>query len=591
MPADPIRRRLAAILAADVVGYSRLMGANEEGTLAALNAHRSEAIDPAIARFRGRLFKTTGDGMLVEFASAVDAVRCAVAIQESVGARNEDVVEDHRITFRIGVHLGDVMVQDDDVYGDGVNIAARLEGIAEPGGVCISDDVHRQVRGRIEIAFDDLGAQDLKNIAEPVEAFGIRTGTVSAATPAPSPAAQPAATSAAARSAGKPSIVVLPFQNMSADPDQEFFTDGISEDIITELSRYPSLFVIARHTAFTFKGKSIKASEVGGELGVDYVLEGSVRKAGNRVRITAQLIEAATDNHVWAERYDRQLDDIFEVQDEVTQSIVATLPGRLQAADAERVKTKPAENLAAYDHMLRGKIYHHRFTKEDNALGLAAVDQAIELDPNYAEPHAWKSCLLGQALARGFLPEEGLFDKIVENVNKAVKLDNENTECHRILCEIAMWHRDFDRAVPHSDKALSLNPNDPRIVAQKGELLTWTGDPEAAVEVIEQALALDPFGQDERIHLLGYALYTLGRYQEAAEALKRVANPKVAHLAFLAASRAELEDDGAASALTAEILCMNPEFTITSHVASIPYRNPAHREHYRASLAKAGLPE
>ncbi|MEE8144524.1 MAG: adenylate/guanylate cyclase domain-containing protein, partial [Kiloniellales bacterium] len=333
-----MERRLAAILAADVVGYSRLMGEDEVGTLTALKAHREELIGPRITARRGRIVKLIGDGILAEFPSAVEAVECAVEIQEAMAERNADLPGERQLAFRIGINLGDVVVEGDDIYGDGVNIAARLEGIAIPGGICIARNVFNQVKGKVDLEFDDLGAQQVKNIAEPVHVFQVHgLGFAAPQIEAPPTGANDLR--------DKPSIAVLPFTNMGGDPDQEYFADGITEDIITELARFQSLLVIARNSAFTYKGKAVRVQDVGRDLGVNYVVEGSIRKAGNRVRLTVQLVEAATGNHVWAERYDRDLTDIFELQDELTRTIVATLPRRLESADAERIRRKPPSNM------------------------------------------------------------------------------------------------------------------------------------------------------------------------------------------------------------------------------------------------------
>src|SRR6266436_1878826 len=368
-------RRLAAVLAADMVGYSRLMEVDETGTLARLKTHRIELIDPCIAKNRGRIIKTTGDGMLVEFYSVADAVLCAAEIQ-----------------LRIGINLGDVIVEENDIFGDGVNVAARLEMLAEPGGICVSGAVREQVGDRLDqIAFEDLGEQAVKNIARPIRVFRIRLEQDP--TTAPESAKDAAAATATVK---KPSIAVLPLANMSGDPEQEFFADGLTEDIITELSRFHDLLVISRNSTFVHKGKAVKVQEVAREFGVEYVLEGSVRKAGDRIRVTVQLIDAETDRHIWAERYDRQLEDIFAIQDEMTRAIVATLPGRVEAATHDRAKRKPTDNMAAYECVLAAKVLHHRSMREDNAQAQRLLDRALALDPNYAHAHAWKACVLGQ---------------------------------------------------------------------------------------------------------------------------------------------------------------------------------------------------
>jgi adenylate cyclase len=366
-----VERRLTAIFAGDVAGYSRLMGADEEGTLSRLNAHRREFLEPKIAEHRGRIVKRTGDGILIEFASAVDAARCAVEIQHGMIERNAPEPQDKRIEFRIGIHVGDVIIEDGDMFGDGVNIAARLEGIAQPGGICISDDAYRQVRGKLDANFQNAGEQELKNIARPVRVYHLRPGGGATETPA---LALP----------DKPSIAVLPFQNTSGDPEQEYFADGMVEDIITGLSRIKWLFVIARNSTFTYKGRAIDVKQVGRELGVRYVLEGSVRKAADRVRVSGQLIDAATGAHVWAQRFDRRLEDIFALQDEITLNVVGAIEPSLRDAEIERAKRKRPDSLDAYDLVLRAIPHVYLAMPEEAAKALPLLEQALVLDPSYA---------------------------------------------------------------------------------------------------------------------------------------------------------------------------------------------------------------
>ncbi len=379
MARQSVERRLAAILSADVVGYSRLMEEDEDGTLSVLQAHRAELIDPTIAAHRGRIVKLMGDGALVEFASVVDAVECAVAVQRGMAQRNANVPEDKRIDFRIGINLGDIIIEGTDIYGDGVNVAARLQELAAPGGIALSATAHEHAMAKVDVGFRDGGEHELKNITKPVRIYHWSDDA--------SPQADMADTESSLPLPDKPSIAVLPFDNMSGDPEQEFFADGLTEDIITELSRFRSLFVIARTSSFAFKGQSVNVGEIGRKLGVQYVVEGSIRKAGDQVRITAQLVEAETGNHIWAERYDRELADIFAVQDEVVQAIVGTLVGRLAKAGAERALRKSGENLTAYDLVLRGKHYLERGSKDDVLEARAIFEQALELDPNHARAY------------------------------------------------------------------------------------------------------------------------------------------------------------------------------------------------------------
>ncbi|HEX4235673.1 MAG TPA: adenylate/guanylate cyclase domain-containing protein, partial [Caldimonas sp.] len=391
-----LRQRLATILVADVAGYSRLMGSDECGTVAALDSARA-VFREAIASHQGRVVDMAGDSVLAVFDSAAGAVDCALMVQCSLGDAARELAEDCRMLFRIGIHLGDVMEKSDgSVYGDGVNIAARLEGLAEPGGVAVSESVLAVVKRRVAASFDELGEQRVKNIAEPVRAYRVRSAAAGAAPGASGDNGAAQSGRAAGQSVprdrvDKPSIAVLPFNNMSGDSEQEFFADGITEDIITELSRFRELFVISRNSSFKYKGKAVEVQKFARELGVQYVVEGSVRKVGQRVRITVQLIDATTDRHLWAERYDRELEDIFAIQDEVTSAIVATLPGRVEAAARDRASRLTTDNLAAYECVLTGKVLHHRGNREDNARAQRLLQRAIELDPNYAHAHAWKA--------------------------------------------------------------------------------------------------------------------------------------------------------------------------------------------------------
>ncbi len=580
-----MERRLAAILVADMVGYSRLIRADEEGTIVAFNALRADLIDPKIAEHHGRIVKLMGDGMLVEFSSVMDAVRYAVETQRGITAHEAGVPAEKRIAFRIGINLGDVVIDGDDIHGDGVNVAARLEGLADPGGICVSGAVYDQVKNRTELAFEDLGEQDVKNIDESVQVWKwVADGTKARAPEIAATGAPPLP--------DKPSMVVLPFVNMSGEVEQDYFADGLTEDIITELSRFQSFFVIARNSAFVYKGKPVKMQDVGRELGVHYVVEGSVRKAGDRLRVVVQLIEAASGNHVWAERYDHDLIDIFDLQDEVTRSIVAAIPGRLESADLNRIKRKRPADMAVYDYVLRGKMHHHRATREDNAEALRLLDKAIELDPEFAEAYAWKACTLGQALARGFGDnKEELFARDVEAVEKALSLDENNFECHWIMCEVRMMVARMDEAELHHQKALALNPNDPRVVAQRSELLTWLGRPVEGVDWARQAMRLDPYAAAGRAHLLGRALYIARQYADAIEAFKQVGTHRYGHHAEIAGCHAQLGSDDKASLHAGEVVRLKPDFSIADHVQGLPFKESRDREHYRDGLRKAGLPE
>ena len=570
-----VERRLAAILAADVAGYSRLMGVDEEGTLAALKAYRRELIDPKIAEHNGRVVKTTGDGVLVEFASAVDAVRCAIDIQRAAAARNAEIPEDRRIEFRIGINIGDIILDEGDIFGDGVNIAARIEALAKPGAICLSDNVYQQIKGKLPLDVTDMGEKALKNIAQPVRVYDVGVGDA-----APRPAL-----------AAKPSIAVLPFTNMSGDPEQEFFADGLTEDIITELSRFRELLVISRNAVFVHKGKPVKAQEIAREFGVDYVVEGSVRKAADRVRVTVQLIDGETETHIWAERYDRKLEDIFAIQDEVTSAIAATLFGRVEAARHDRVQRKRTGNMAAYEYVLTGKVLHHRSNREANAEALRMLNCAIELDPNYGHAHAWKACVTGQAWQNKWCEDPEASIQLVSNeLQIALSLDDNDADVHRILAAVNLNFNEYDKAIYHQERALSLNPNSDLIVVQQGELLTWLGRPAEGIEWLRRAMRLNPYHPERFWSHLGRAQYTARIYADAIQSFSKLAAPDHTHHAFLAASSAQLGNRTAAAAHAREVLQREPTFTVQSYLGTLHYQQPSDNEHLREGLVKAGLP-
>ena len=455
---DRVDRRLAAVFAGDIVAYSRLMEADEEGTLRQLKACRRELVDPKISEHRGRIVKTTGDGILVEFGSAVDAARCAAEIQRGMAEKNVGVPQNSRIEFRIGIHVGDIIIDENDIFGDGVNIAARLEGIAEAGGVCISDDTHRQIRGKVDYEFDFLGAQTLKNISEPMRAWRIRIGADIIATAKSTLAAVSAPVLALP---DKPSIAALPFQNMSGDPEQEYFADGVVEDIITALCHFRNLFVIARNSSFTYKGRAVDVKQVGRELGVRYVLEGSVRKAAGKIRITGQLIDAATGSHLWADRFDGSVDDIFELQDQVTSRVVNAIAPKVEQAEIERAKRKPTENLDAYDHFLRGMSILNQWTRESNLEATLTFRKAIELDPSFASAFGMAAWCYVWRKANGWLVDRDTeIAEAMRMARKAVELGRDDAVAlARAAHVLAYVGGDLDSAAPALDRALLLNPN------------------------------------------------------------------------------------------------------------------------------------
>ncbi|MBM3567897.1 MAG: adenylate/guanylate cyclase domain-containing protein [Alphaproteobacteria bacterium] len=582
MEQSSVQRRLAAVMSTDMVGFSRLMEADEIDTLARLRVHRRELVDPAIAKYKGRIIKTTGDGMLIEFASVVEALECAAEIQRAMATRNADQPADRRIDFRIGVNVGDIIVEDDDIFGDGVNVAARLQALSPPGGVCVPQAVRDQVGDRLAVGFDDLGERSFKNLARPIRVFRMRLERH------PSEVKQLSSAPAAAE---KPSIVVLPFANMSGDKEQEFFADGLTEDILTELSRFKQLLVISRNSAFVYKGRAVKVQDVAKELGVQFVLEGSVRKAGNRVRITVQLIDAESDRHIWAERYDRELEDIFAIQDEVTRTIVGTLSSRVEAASHERARRKTPDNLVAYEYVLTGKRLHHLSTQTDNRAALELLERAIALDPRYAHARAWKACVLGQRWGYGWFEDRAaLEEKIFAEIEVALALDENDSDVHRIMAAIMIVRHDFERAAFHQDRALALNPNDDLIVVQQGEYLTWIGQAEEGIDWIKKAMRLNPYHPERFWSHLGRAYFVAKRHGEALEAYRRLSKPDMAQRAFMAACCARSDDAESARLHAKAVLEADPKFTAMGFAATLHFKHETDRTHLREALILAGLP-
>lgn len=580
---EPMEHRLAAVLAADMAGYSRLMELDEVGTLARLRTHRIELIDPAVAKNNGRIIKTTGDGMLVEFQSVAGAVKCAVEIQQRMARRNLDVPDERRIQFRIGINLGDIVFEEGDIFGDGVNVAARLEQLAEVGGICVSAAVHDQVGDRLEVAFEDLGEKSLKNISRPVRVYRVAAGDAQTA-------AAGRAAAAEGRAAVRPTVAVLPFADMSATADQGHFVDGLTEDILTELSRHHELFVISRTSTFVYKGQSVNIREVAQKLGAQYVVEGSVRRAGDRLRISVQLIDTANDSHVWAEKYDRKIEDIFEIQDEVTGAIVATLPGRVEASQQERVKRKTPGSMEAYELALVAKVLHHRSTAEDNRQARDLIDRAIALDPNYAHARAWRACILGQCWVHSWCENrDALWGEITAEVDRALALDENDADVHRLLSAVQISRNDLARARLHQERALALNPNYDLVVVQQGELLTWLGEPEEGVEWIRKAMRLNPHHPERFWSHLGKAHFTARQYHEAIDAFMHLSAPDFSHHAFLAAAYAWLGDRTAATAHATQVRALAPGFTIPDFLSTLHYGREIDVAHLREGLERAGL--
>jgi TolB-like protein/class 3 adenylate cyclase len=589
--AERVDRRLAAVLAADVAGYSRLMGIDEEGTLAQLKAVRKALVDPTIAKHRGRIVKTTGDGMLVEFASAVDAVRGAVEIQRGIAKQNASVPQDKRIEFRIGIHVGDIIIDDNDIFGDGVNVAARLEGIAEPGGVCMSNDAYRQVRSKVEIVFDDMGPRSLKNIAEPVQAWRVRFESQNpSAEQSISTATEPQALALPDR----PSIVVLPFQNMSADPEQDYFADGLVEDIITALSRFKSLFVIARNSSFTYKGKVVDIKQVGRELGVRYVLEGSVRKAGARLRITGQLIETATGAHLWAEKIDGALEDVFDLQDQITTSVVGVIAPKIEQAEIERANQKPTDSLVSYDFYLRALALHN---KRMFAPACSLFEKAYELDPQYAAAYASAAQAITQQQGiDGLALTAEMRAKALKLANIGAGLANEDAltlaRCGHVLVYLG---REYDRGRSMVEQAVALNPN----LAVAWNLLGWVSvicvEPERAIESFDKMIRLSPLDPLRMVASSGisWALWFQGRYEEGrAEAMKVVQVFKsVQALGAYVANSVGAGHTAEASSFAQELLKLDPGFCIRRVQDVFPNQVVEFRERLASAFRSAGLPE
>ena len=588
MAGERVERRLSAIFASDIVGYSRLMEADEEGTLARMNAHRREFLEPAVAQNRGRIVKRTGDGVLIEFSSAVDAARCAIDVQRGMGERNAGVSPERRIELRIGIHVGDIMIEDDDIFGDGVNIAARLESIAQPGGICISDDAYRQVRGKVNVNFQDSGEQELKNIARPVRVYQLRPEAATAAAKPASGLALP----------DKPSIAVLAFQNMSGDVEQEFFADGIAEDIITALSKAHWLFVIARNSSFSYKGKSVDVREVGRDLGVRYVLEGSVRKAGNRVRITAQLIDATSGHHVWAERYDRALEDIFAVQDEITRSIIGAIAPGIVAAEIQRTRGKEAAQLGQWERVMRAHWHVWRFTREDCREAFHLTDEILRRDPNNALALAdlsfnWH---FGGVFGWTTEPIAKAMEKSGDAARRAVAAEDRDATAQAALAVYEVFSNRHDDAIKRLMRAVELDPNSSLARGQLGVALSFGGEPDRSIAALEDAKRLSP---RDYLMVIWHAVDAWShlhaeRFADAMACAKQAIefNPAFpdSH-GILPAAAAQLGQMTEAQAGLAEFVRLLPELTLSDPRLIRPFRRPADRERFFAGLRKAGLAE
>jgi adenylate cyclase len=581
-----VKRRLAAVLMTDVVGYSRLMEADEAGTLAALKVRRRAILEPTVRAHGGRVVKLMGDGALIEFASAVDAVAAALAMQAAMA--QADAADGRGIRVRIGINLGDVIGEGTDIYGEGVNIAARLETLSEPGGICISANLFEEVRGKVAAEFDDLGEQPVKNLSRPVRAYRVRPAIEGGVTPARLPPSLP----------GKPSIAVLPFENMSGDPEQDYFADGVVEDIITELARLRWLFVIARNSSFTYKGRAVDVKQVGRELGVRYVLEGSVRRAGGRVRITGQLIDATIGTHLWADRFDGELADVFDLQDRVTSNVVGVIAPRLEQAEIERAKRKPTESLDAYDYYLRGMAAFHRFSPEANAEALAQFAKAVELDPDYAAPYAMA--------ARCYLQRKGfgwVADRVAEIAEtrrlarRAIELGRDDAvSLANAGMALIVVAGELDEGAALLEQALALNQNLAWVWHFNALAKAFLGEPEAAVEQAARAMRLSP--QDPQTFAMQMATawghFFLGRDEEAtrwAEAALRLQPNFLVGAGIATAAAAHAGRTAEAEQALARLRALDPALRLSNLRDFLPFRREQDFARWAEGLRLAGLPE
>ncbi len=629
MATQDFRRKLTAILSADVKGYSRLMGEDEEATVRTITAHRN-VIATVIQKYRGRVVDSPGDNILAEFASVVDAMQSAVEIQEVIRAKNAELPEDRRMEFRIGINLGDVIQEGERIYGDGVNIAARVEGLAEAGGICISGSAYDQIENKLALGYEYIGEHTVKNIVKPIRVYRVPTGpaTLHKVTDErrPAPRWQRAAlavviallvvagavaiwksyrpsTSRPMQGAStekmalplpdKPSIAVLPFNNLSGDPGQEYFSDGITEEIITALSKVPKLFVIARNSTFTYKGKPVKVQQVSEELGVRYVLEGSVRKAGDNIRITAQLIDALTGNHLWAERYDRNLSDIFAVQDEITKKIITAMQAKLTEGEQVQAAGRGTNNLEAYLKYLQAKELIQRNNPESNALAKQLAEEAIALDPEYA----WAYFVLANIhvsdywLGTSKSPKDSI-EKSRELLQKAILLDDTCADAHRLLGYTLSMTRQHDKAVAEGEKAVALNPNSADSHMQFGKILTFAGRYEESIPELQKAIRLNPIPPNIYLYSLGISYTLTKQYDQAItwceKAVRREPDSLFARL-FLAAAYSRAGRDEEARIEAAEVLRINPKFSLEKFAKSLTYKNQEDVERTISALRKAGL--
>jgi adenylate cyclase len=599
-------RTLAAVLAADIAGYSRLMQQDEDATMAAWWSYRREIVDPAVAANLGRIVKLTGDGFLVEFSSVGSAVAAAVRIQAEIAKRLVDVPERARVEFRIGINLGDILKDDEDIYGDGVDLAGRIEALAEPGGIWVSSSVYEQVRNRAEFALEDAGVHSVKNITQPIQTWRVKmdhqaeeakpqtesaVGEMAGAGTVPGVVFRPSEQHGKlAKTPARPSIVVLPFNNLGNDPEQDYFADGMTEDLITELSRFQELLVIARNTAFTFKNRQVKTQDIAKELNIRYVLEGSVRRAGNRVRIAAQLVDAASGHHIWAERFDRDLEDVFAVQDEVVQKIVAAMSGKLVESERNRARTLDSDGAAAYDLVLKGREFWQKFTAEDNRAARALYQQALELDPTYGRACAsiaWT--YLMEASERWTDDPQASLAKALEAARKGVQIMPDHHSNHGALGQVYLANHMHREAIEAYRRTIALNPNDPDGYMLYGRALAYAGEfDEAAKQMAigKEMIETPPSWYlwfDGTINFLTY------QYEAAIEAMRASQSPGAGTLRWLAICYAMADQMEEATAAANEYLRRQPDFDFEFQLSTEPFAREEDRNHYIKAMTKAGL--
>ena len=596
------KRKLAAILAADVVGFSKMMGENEDRTLINLKACR-EITDGAIREHHGRVFGTAGDSVIAEFASPVDAILAAVEFQKNLLDRNAVVSPENRMQFRVGLNLGDVIVEGDNLFGDGVNVAARLEPLAKPGGICISGKFHDEVHRKLELLFENVGPREVKNIENPVQTYHVvfdqnlenivaskfnkneeknpqdefdqdKEKTIA------SEDAKTEWRKPALLKDKKPRIIILPFQNSNNNEDNEFLVDGIVEDIITEFSRLNSIEIISRNSAFSYKGKRVDNTHLATEFGINYIVTGSIRSAGNRIRITVELTDPNSVNSIWSERYDRTLDDVFEVQDEIVRKVIIALVGRLEIVGLERAKRKPTEDLSSYEYLLRGRDFHHKFSKNGVLSAIEMLDKSIAADPNNAQAYAWRACSIGQGWGNGYLEGEmeDPFEEIKRMVQKASEIDENDFECNRLMCEINKLFEDFEKSEYHGKKAFEMNPNDPRILNALGDLYVLTNRANDGIALLLKAYELDPIGlgasnADKRLGDIMFGAYVNGDYDMCLEYDKKIGSKTPKAWASKIASLSALGKTGEKSEELKRFKDSYPEIVLENEIEKIHFQN------------------